>query len=259
MPLTTFLRVIIGVFLWFMLVNMSFSVSTCIAGLKSHKSDIADVVFWSFLLIVAIAAAIALCVEMLVHNPHYGIYMQVSLNAFAYSFACVLGFTQHEECKKINSFFEILTIVFLIASVPLLFVHPAIPEIYTKYNDKEFSVEREVLESKDILSANDAYEIKGGGNLLIFAVDTNGCYRYYYRGDDGSVEQGEINTSRGDKLYDDCTEDGEAPRIEKVRSYEGSYVVHNMQVTEHIESMRVWDELHVPKGSIAYDFTFDLQ
>lgn len=267
MILSTFMRVALGVVVWCFLVYTSYWTASSLADLKLRKNEMSDVLFAAFCFVIALAASIGLCVEMFVNNPHYGIYSQVCINAFLYAVACALGFSGHEESRRLCSIFSAAVAVFFclflvtLVLAPLSIFDARLPDELSDYEGKEFSIEHEVIESHNIISAGDAYGVEGRGFIGVFAIDTNGCYRYYYRGDDGAVEQGDINTSSGDKLFDDCTKDGEPPRIEKVRSYTGYYYVYNKQLRRHIDSdsMRSWDELHVPEGSIVCSYNFDLQ
>ena len=265
MVLSTFMRVVLGIVVWLLLFYFSYSLSCSLADHKSRKNDTADIAIFALFFLLALAASVALCVEMLINNPYNGIYTQVCVNAFLYTAACALGFSDHDESRVLCSISSVLCFIsivtFLVTLMPVSFFSSHIPAEFAEYDGKEFTVEHEVTESHNVLSANDAYEVEGCGFICVFAIDTYGRYRYYYRGEDGAIEPGSIDTFKGDKLFDDCEEDGAPPRIERVRSYKGHYVVHNKQIKKKIEteSLKIWDELHVPKGSIDYSFTFDLQ
>ena len=264
--MSTFMRVVLGAIVLILLFVTSYYLSDYLRKLKCEKDDNPDntgVLVSSLFFLITLAIAVILCVEMFINNPHENIYLQICCNVEMYSLACVLGFLD-KESSKLQFIFTVLFMLIggLMIPISAILPLPAASELYKKYDGKEFSVVREVVETRDVLSVNDAYGVSGSGSIGIFVIDTNGCYRYYYRAEDGAIEQGEIDTANGDKLYDDCTdENGASPSIAKVRSYEGHYVVHNKKVTKYIEpdSLKVWKELHVPEGSIAYDFAFDLQ
>ena len=263
--MSTFMRVVLGAIVVTLLFATSCYLSDHLRKLKCEKDDNPDntgVLVSSLFFLITLAIAVILCVEMFINNPHESIYLQICCNVEMYSLACVLGFLD-KESSKLQFIFTVLFMLIggLMIPISAILPLPAASELYEEYDGKEFSVVREVVEARDILSANDAYGVSGSGSIGIFVINTNGRYRYYYRAEDGAIEQGEIDTANGDKLYDDCTENGASPSIAIVRSYEGHYVVHNKKVTKYIEpdSLKVWKELHVPEGSIAYDFAFDLQ
>lgn len=261
MSLSTFGRIELCVFVLFLLFCASAALASSLTKLRKHEDDGTAVVASSIFFVIMLVAAIGLCAEMLINNPYQFIYPQVCGNALLYALACAMGFSDNEDSVKLNLFFTSLCILLAIAFIVSIFIHPAIPNEYIENDGKEFSVDHEIIESAEVISVNDAYEVSGRGIIGIFTISTDGCYRYYYRGEDGTIEQGEIDTSHGDKLYDDCVEGGDPPRIEIVQSYKGHYEVHNKQITRNVEqgSKIVWKELHVPKGSITYDYTFDLQ
>lgn len=263
--MSTFMRVVLGAIVVTLLFVTSCYLSDHLRKLKCEKDDNPDntgVLVSSLFFLITLAIAVILCVEMFINNPHESIYLQICCNVEMYSLACVLGFLD-KESSKLQFIFTVLFMLIggLMIPISVILPLPAASELYKEYDGKEFSVVREVVEARDILSANDAYGVSGSGSIGVFAINTNGRYRYYYRAEDGAIEQGEIDTANGDKLYDDCTENGASPSIAIVRSYEGHYVVHNKKVTKYIEpdSLKVWKELHVPEGSIAYNFAFDLQ
>lgn len=263
--MSTFMRILSGVIVFILLFVTSYYLSDYLRELKCEKDDNPDntgVLVSSLFFLITLATAVILCVEMFINNPHESIYLQICCNIEIYALACVFGF-HDKESAKLQLIFTVLFMLIggLMLPISAILPLPTASELYKEYDGKEFSVVREVVEARDILSANDAYSVSGSGSIGIFAINTNGCYRYYYRAEDGAIEQGEIDTANGDKLYDDCTENGASPSIAIVRSYEGHYVVHNKKVTKYIEpdSLKVWKELHVPEGSIAYNFAFDLQ
>ena len=205
-------------------------------------------------LLVAIVVGVLLYLgEIIINNPNEWTLMKCSILICVWSF--ILGNGSDVDSNEIITPKPKLFYVIASASF-LLFIGGLIWGITTWGLRPITHIDHETTDITFLVAAGDAYQIKGGGALTMFAISENGVYRYYYIDEETHYKRQESVPAERAEIDDTYTG---APYLETYIEYDLWYGRYNRQLLPHKGLEETHYVFHVPPGSISESYQFDLQ
>lgn len=202
--------------------------------------------------ILAIAGVATVILELAIGNPNKWLGMKLAFYATVWLAAFLISNEAGCGSDLVSGASLVLAIIGAVCFIVFFCVG-----IFHK-NDST-RVENEVVSDVELVAASDAYQVsgRGAGGFLYHSmvISSDGVYRYYYRHENGAIQQGSVDAK---DTYIYYTEDGETPHLEKHQSYALVQRHINRQVVAEPTGVTVWYDLYIPEGSILTDFAFDL-
>lgn len=159
------------------------------------------------------------------------------------------------KSETVKSIYDVLDVIrgcLAVFGIPLLIVFFIYGAAVAPYFLPHTEVERELVDSTELVAANDGQETNGN----LFSISEDGVYRYYYQTGDGGKKQDCVEAGET-TIYD--TREGEVPHLDELTSYTIITHMRNNRPWEEKKDGKTWYELYVPEGSVVESYVFDLQ
>lgn len=218
-----------------------------------------------FLILLGVVVGAFSIWELCSGNPNEWLGMKISFYIFTWIFMFRLGYfwsieldgrargKLEEKLKTIYGIGKVLSILGIVATIGFFLYGLCSP------NEKT-TVEQEVVSSTKLVAVNDSWQTKGkltsGLLATTFTISDHGVYRYYFKDEDGYIEQDYVDAS---ETKIDYIKDGETPHLDLLTSYTYTTRKRNNKpyITKYDEE--TWYILYIPEGSLTESYVFDLQ